>query len=123
MGETIPEPGERKAALIQISDLPTELALPVQVLFERRLPDAIKITLLQLLALAAGSPGRVTPPLTFPALRALTGKSRTTLHAHLTALRGFQDLLCQENLPDGSFIFRMTDPTGRGVRKSGFLYP
>lgn len=69
---------------------PRGIFIPTRMIFDHKLPPAVLLTWMQLRCLAWD--GRVTPSLSMQELTTLTGKSKSTLHAHMSHLRAVSAL-------------------------------
>ena len=88
---------------------PRGVFVATQVLFHPRMKSQVRDTLIQLLALAWGSDSRHTPPLSYPQLAALTGKTIGRLYGHLTILRKEHAALRLQPAGDGQMIICFAD--------------
>jgi hypothetical protein len=98
---------------------PRGIFVSTRLVFHRRLPAALKETVLQLMALAWGNEQFCTPPLTYLQLAEMTGKDPRTLRGHLRGLRSLQAVLHTHYITSGTFsvtlaswLFR-SEPVGR----------
>lgn len=86
---------------------PRGIFIPSRVLYHPAFFPALRDTLIQLLALAWSSPSRdMTPPLTYPMLAELTGKTIASLHGHIAILRKECTALRLQYTASGTFIIQ-----------------
>ena len=88
---------------------PRGVFISTQVLFHPSMKAQVRDTLIQLLALAWGSQSRHTPPLSYPQLAALTGKTIGRLYGHITILRKDYTALRLQSAGDGQMIISFAD--------------
>jgi len=88
---------------------PRGVFVSTQVLFHPKMKSQVRDTLIQLLALAWGSHCQHTPPLSYPQLAALTGKTIGRLYGHLTILRKEHAALRLQPAGDGQMIICFAD--------------
>jgi len=88
---------------------PRGVFISTTILFDSALTPTLRDTLLQLYALAWGSDGQFTPPVSIPQLVQLTGKSERSLYAHLTALRNFHSALRLQGAGSGLFVIHFAE--------------
>jgi hypothetical protein len=79
-----------------------------RILFDRELSAPVKETLLQIMALTWGSDSHTSPPLTYPLLEHLTGKTDRTLRGHLAVLRNYHAALRLQHAGPGQFIINLS---------------
>ena len=72
---------------------PRGVFIPTRLIFDNKLPATVRDTLVQLIALAWGSPEHELPRLSFPQLVGLTGKCQATLHNHFAILKAYHSAL------------------------------
>lgn len=77
--------------------------------FDSSLPDPLKVTLLQLMALSWGSPAHETPPLSYAHLEELMGKPSRTIRGHIAALRNHHAALDYRRADVGQFIIVLAE--------------
>jgi hypothetical protein len=78
-------------------------------MFDPSLPDPLKVTLLQLMALCWGSPAHQTPPLSYAHLEELMGKPSRTIRGHIAALRDHHAALDYRRADVGQFIIVLAE--------------
>ena len=88
---------------------PRGVFISTQVLFHPSMKAQVRDTLIQLLALAWGSESQHTPPLSYPQLAALTGKTIGRLYGHITILRKDYTALRLQSAGDGQMIITFAD--------------
>lgn len=88
---------------------PRGVFISSQVLFHPSMKAQVRDTLIQLLALAWGSNSQHTPPLSYPQLAALTGKTIGRLYGHITILRNDYAALRLQSAGDGQMIITFAD--------------
>lgn len=93
------------------------------LLFDHHLSPGLKETLLQLISLAWANPGHETPHLSYAQLSQLTGKSSSTLHGHIAALRDYRSALRLRSAGHGTFIFSLDNWLYPGRMNAGCVDP
>jgi hypothetical protein len=83
--------------------------IATRVIFHPTLPASLKETLIMLIALAWSSPSNITPPLSYPQLAKLTGKSVRRLFSHIAVLRDEYAALRLQSTGNGIFVVTLAD--------------
>lgn len=88
---------------------PNGVYVSTRLIYHPSMTTALKDTLIQMMGLTWGNKARMTPVLTYPLLRQLTGKSARRLYGQFTVLRKTYSVLELQSAGNGTFVLTLAD--------------